>query len=123
MHTIVNNTRIWFDVDGAGLVADGPVMRHRPTLVLLHGGPGFDHSWFKPDHGQLTDVAQILYVDHRGNGRSGPRINWQPVRTNTMAQAATAPRRPTAILSDMADSPRLADSHPPSLVSTACLVE
>jgi pimeloyl-ACP methyl ester carboxylesterase len=71
MHTIVNNTRIWFDVDGAGLAPDGPVMRQRPTLVLLHGGPGFDHSWFKPDHEQLTDVAQILYVDHRGNGRSG----------------------------------------------------
>ena len=70
MHTIINNTRIWFDVDGAGLVPDGPVMRRKPTLVLLHGGPGFDHSSFKPGHDALTDVAQILYVDHRGNGRS-----------------------------------------------------
>ena len=71
MHTIVNGTRIWFDVEGVGLVADGSVMRSRPTLVLLHGGPGFDHSSFKPAHSTLTDVAQILYVDHRGNGRSG----------------------------------------------------
>jgi proline iminopeptidase len=71
MHTIVNGTRIWFDVEGAGLVPDGLVMRHRPTLVLLHGGPGFDHSSFKPAHSALADVAQILYVDHRGNGRSG----------------------------------------------------
>lgn len=71
MHTIVNGTRIWFDVEGAGLVPDGPVMRARPTLVLLHGGPGFDHSSFKPAHSTLTDTAQILYVDHRGNGRSG----------------------------------------------------
>ena len=71
MHTIVNGTRIWFDVDGAGLVADGPAMRERPTLVLLHGGPGFDHSAFKPAHAALTDVAQVVYVDHRGNGRSG----------------------------------------------------
>ncbi len=71
MHTIVNGTRIWFDIEGAGLVPDGPVMRQRPTLVLLHGGPGFDHSSFKPAHGALSDVAQILYVDHRGNGRSG----------------------------------------------------
>jgi pimeloyl-ACP methyl ester carboxylesterase len=70
MHTIVNGTRIWFDVEGAGLVPDGPVMRERPTLVLLHGGPGFDHSSFKPAHSVLTDVAQIIYVDHRGNGRS-----------------------------------------------------
>jgi pimeloyl-ACP methyl ester carboxylesterase len=70
MRTIVNGTRIWFDIDGVGLVPDGSVMRERPTLVLLHGGPGFDHSYFKPAHSALTDTAQILYVDHRGNGRS-----------------------------------------------------
>ena len=45
-------------------------MRERPTLVALHGGPGFDHSSFKPDFGVLADVTQIIYVDHRGNGRS-----------------------------------------------------
>ena len=71
MHTIVNGTRIWFDVDGAGLVADGPAMRQRPTVMLLHGGPGFDHSFFKPSHAPLVDIAQVVYVDHRGNGRSG----------------------------------------------------
>ena len=71
MHTIVNGTRLWFDVEGAGLVPDGPAMRERPTLVLLHGGPGFDHSSFKPAHTALTDAAQVVYVDHRGNGRSG----------------------------------------------------
>jgi pimeloyl-ACP methyl ester carboxylesterase len=70
MHTIVNGTRIWFDVEGAQLIPDSPVMRVRPTLVLLHGGPGYDHSYFKPAHSVLTDVAQIVYVDHRGNGRS-----------------------------------------------------
>ena len=78
MRTIVNGTRIWFDFDGAGLVPDGPAMRQRPTLVLLHGGPGFDHSSFKPAHSTLSDVAQILYVDHRGNGRSdyGDPSSW-----------------------------------------------
>jgi pimeloyl-ACP methyl ester carboxylesterase len=70
MRVGVNGTRIWFDVEGAGLVPDGRRMRHRPTLVLLHGGPGFDHSDFKPSHSALIDTAQLLYVDHRGNGRS-----------------------------------------------------
>lgn len=70
MRVVVNGTRIWFDVEGAGLIPDGRRMRRRPTLVLLHGGPGFDHSSFKPTHSVLTDTAQILYVDHRGNGRS-----------------------------------------------------
>jgi len=72
MRVRVGDVRLWFDVDGAGLVPDGPVMQERPTLVLLHGGPGFDHSLFKPAFGQLADVAQVIYLDHRGNGRSDP---------------------------------------------------
>jgi len=60
MHVTVNNTRIHIDVEGAGLVPDGASMRERPTLVLLHGGPGFDHSLFKPVFSELTDIAQII---------------------------------------------------------------
>jgi proline iminopeptidase len=45
-------------------------MRSKPTLLLLHGGPGYDHSSFKPAFGHFTDLAQVLYVDHRGHGRS-----------------------------------------------------
>ena len=65
--------RLWFDVDGAGLVPDGDAMRQRPTVLLLHGGPGMDHSGFKPDFAALTDVAQVVYYDHRGQGRSDRR--------------------------------------------------
>lgn len=70
MHVTVNGTRIFFDVAGEKLVPDGPRMRERPTLLLLHGGPGGDHSTFKPLFSQLADTAQIIYLDHRGNGRS-----------------------------------------------------
>lgn len=70
MYAHVNGARLYFDVDGAGLVPDGPTMRARPTVILLHGGPGFDHSGYKPIFTPLTDVAQLLYYDHRGQGRS-----------------------------------------------------
>ena len=70
MRVSVNGTSLFVDVEGAGLVPDGITMRERPTLVLLHGGPGHDHSIFRPEYGQLTDVAQLVYVDLRGNGRS-----------------------------------------------------
>jgi len=40
MHVRVNGVRLFFDVEGAKLVPDGPVMREKPTLLLLHGGPG-----------------------------------------------------------------------------------
>lgn len=70
MQITVNGARLFFDVDGAKLVPDGKTMRERPTLLLLHGGPGGDHSTFKPRFSHLTDIAQLIYIDHRGNGRS-----------------------------------------------------
>ena len=78
MHVLVNGVRLYFDVEGPGLVPDGPSMREKPTLLLLHGGPGMDHSTFKPRFSQLADIAQIVYLDQRGNGRSdpGPRERW-----------------------------------------------
>src|SRR5262245_47289985 len=70
MFAHIRGTRIFFDVDGAGLVPDGDRMIERPALFLLHGGPGGDHAGFKPTHASLDDVAQLVYVDHRGCGRS-----------------------------------------------------
>jgi pimeloyl-ACP methyl ester carboxylesterase len=78
MHVLVNGVRLFFDVEGAKLVPDGAAMHEKPTLLLLHGGPGFDHTLYKPAYAALADVAQVIYLDHRGNGRSdaGPKETW-----------------------------------------------
>lgn len=78
MRIMINGVRLFVDVEGAGLVTEGIVMREKPTLVLLHGGPGADHSVYKPGFSRLSDLAQIVYYDHRGCGRSedGQRQNW-----------------------------------------------
>ncbi|MEY2453923.1 MAG: hypothetical protein QOD92_3497 [Acidimicrobiaceae bacterium] len=65
--------RLFFDSEGAGLEPDGPTMREKPVLLLLHGGPGFDHSLFKPWFGRFADTHQVVYLDHRGQGRSDQR--------------------------------------------------
>ena len=39
-------------------------------LFVLHGGPGFDHSMFRPWLDPLADDFRVLYVDERGQGRS-----------------------------------------------------
>ncbi|HUY27176.1 MAG TPA: alpha/beta hydrolase [Candidatus Binataceae bacterium] len=70
MRAQVGDGRLFFDVEGARLVADGPRMRERPTLLLLHGGPGADHSYFKPGYSHLSELAQVIYLDHRSAGRS-----------------------------------------------------
>src|SRR6266487_1503239 len=63
-------TRLYFDIAGMGLVPDGPTMRERPVLLCLHGGPGFDHSMLKSSLEPLADAAQLVFPDHRGQGRS-----------------------------------------------------
>src|SRR5262245_7182358 len=63
MRVCVGDVRLYFDVEGAQLTADGATMRERPTLLLLHGGPGFDHSIFKPAFSKFQDVFQIVYLD------------------------------------------------------------
>jgi proline iminopeptidase len=70
MYAAVRGTRIYFDVEGAGLVPDGLTMRERPVAMVIHGGPGGDHSGFKPSFSPLAARMQVVYFDHRGQGRS-----------------------------------------------------
>jgi pimeloyl-ACP methyl ester carboxylesterase len=78
MRVTVNGVRLFFEVEGARLRINGDSMREVPTLVLLHGGPGADHSIYRPAFSALADVAQIVYYDHRGDGRSehGAKESW-----------------------------------------------
>ena len=78
MHVLVNGVRLFFDVVGEKLSPRGPLMQERPTVLMLHGGPGADHSHYRPAWDVLADVAQLVYLDHRGNGRSahGPQALW-----------------------------------------------
>ncbi len=72
MFVTLAGQKIFFDVVGSQLALDGPRMRERPTLLVLHGGPGFDHSTLRVDFDDFADLAQVIYLDHRGNGRSLP---------------------------------------------------
>jgi proline iminopeptidase len=43
--------------------------RGRPILVL-HGGPDFDHGYLLPDMDRLADEYRLIYYDQRGRGQS-----------------------------------------------------
>jgi len=73
MRVDIGGCRLFFDVEGARLRPDSPRMREVPTVLLLHGGPGADHSIFKPAYSCLAGIAQVIYFDHRGDGRSDGR--------------------------------------------------
>jgi proline iminopeptidase len=66
----INGARIFFDTVGAKLSPEGEAMVERPTLIVMHGGPGFDHSLMRPYFDRFADTHQVIYLDHRGNGRS-----------------------------------------------------
>jgi proline iminopeptidase len=65
----VNGTELFFDVVGSELDASAG-FRTRPTMVILHGGPGFDHTYLRPWLDPVSEVARLVYIDERGSGRS-----------------------------------------------------
>ncbi len=84
MRITVNDTTIYFDAASSQLEIAGGGLRARPSLVALHGGPGFDHGYLRPGLEPLGRHAQVVFVDLRGQGRSGPA----PVATCTLEQMA-----------------------------------
>jgi pimeloyl-ACP methyl ester carboxylesterase len=71
MKVRANGVDLFFDLEGTKLLAEGPWVRERPTIVLLPTGPGVDHSLYKEHLGPaLAAVAQVVYLDLRGAGRS-----------------------------------------------------
>src|SRR4030095_10082308 len=39
-------------------------------LIIIHGGPEFDHTYLLPDMDRLTDDYRLIYYDQRGRGKS-----------------------------------------------------
>lgn len=52
-------TELFYDTQGAG-----------PTMLMMHGGLGLDHTYLRPWHDELGRETRLVYYDHRGNGRS-----------------------------------------------------
>jgi proline iminopeptidase len=71
MRASIRGTEIYFDIEGMGLVPEGTRMIERPAAFVIHGGPGGDHTGFKPGFSPLAQHMQLVYFDHRGQGRSG----------------------------------------------------
>ena len=70
MKAKLRDTEIYFDIEGLGLRSSGNQMKENSTAFLVHGGPGVDHSSYKSVFSNLIDILQLVYFDHRGQGRS-----------------------------------------------------
>ena len=70
MKAKIRGTEIYFDVAGMQLAPVKKGFEERPVIFLLHGGPGGDHLRFKQHTLELQNQAQLIFIDHRGCGRS-----------------------------------------------------
>ena len=64
-------------VNGASLYAR-VVGEGRPVIVL-HGGPDFDHAYLLPELDRLQDAFRLIYYDQRGRGRSADGVRAEDV--------------------------------------------
>ncbi|MBZ5654748.1 MAG: alpha/beta fold hydrolase [Acidobacteriia bacterium] len=49
------------------------------AIIVLHGGPDFDHSYLLPELDRLSDSFRLIYYDQRGRGRSADRVQPEDV--------------------------------------------
>jgi proline iminopeptidase len=84
MKAHVNGTNIFFEVEGTSLAVAPDSLVEKPVCAVLHGGPAADHSYFRPHLSPLSEQMQLIYVDHRGTGRS----DHVPVETCTIENMA-----------------------------------
>jgi proline-specific peptidase len=72
-HVAVRGTRLYFEERGAGY-----------PVILLHGGPGWDHREFGDYLDPLSDAFRLILLDMRAQGRSDPA----PQETWTVSEMA-----------------------------------
>jgi len=48
-------------------------------IIVLHGGPDFDHTYLLPDLDRLADAYRLIYYDQRGRGRSADQVRPEEV--------------------------------------------
>jgi pimeloyl-ACP methyl ester carboxylesterase len=74
----VGDVRLFVETVGTKLEHGPDGARERPTIVALHGGPGYDHTLTRRALDPLQDIAQLVHYDMRGHGRSdeGPPARW-----------------------------------------------
>ena len=62
-------------------------------IVVLHGGPDFDHNYLLPEMDRLSDSFRLIYYDQRGRGRSADGVEPEEVGIDSDVEDLEALRR------------------------------
>ncbi len=55
-------------------------------IVILHGGPGLDHTYLRPQLEELAKHFQLIFYDQRGSGKSSGIIDSASINTNNFVE-------------------------------------
>jgi proline iminopeptidase len=69
----VANARLYYRQIGQG-----------PSLLILHGGPDFDHTYLLPELDRLSHTCRLIYYDQRGRGKSADHV--QPAEVTLQSE-------------------------------------
>ena len=70
-----NGTQLYYKTIGAG-----------QPVVIVHGGPLLDHSYFLPSFEQLAQDFQLIFYDQRLSGRSDPNADTSTIRMRVFVE-------------------------------------
>lgn len=71
----INGTALYYKTTGEG-----------DPIVVLHGGPGFDHRQFLPYIWDLAEDHQVILYDQRGTGLSSGQVDPVSISIGTFIQ-------------------------------------
>jgi len=72
---LINGTQIYCKSIGTGI-----------PLLIVHGGPGLDHSYFLPQMTQLADTYELIFFDQRGCGQSSVHVDSAAMTVDAMVE-------------------------------------
>ncbi|GAA0893093.1 proline iminopeptidase-family hydrolase [Fulvivirga kasyanovii] len=61
---VINGSDVYYKITGSG-----------PPMIVIHGGPVLDHSYFLPHFNTLSNNHQLIFYDQRACGKSSVDID------------------------------------------------
>lgn len=78
----LEDARLFYEVIGTGA-----------PIVIVHGGPGLDHSYLRPGLDVLAARNTLIYYDQRGTGRSDAELDGSAVNFDAFVDDIDALRQ------------------------------
>jgi len=78
----LDDARIFYEVVGSG-----------DPIIVVHGGPGLDHSYLRPGLDALASRNTLIYYDQRGTGRSTATLDSASINLDAFVEDIDALRQ------------------------------